>query len=274
MTYKQLSNENSTYIYEINLTRQEIADQTNKTEKELITNLETAGFPKGKVPYEIGKKQLNQEKVDQDVLSSLLSQAYSQIIKENNLKPITNPKVELKKAKKGEDWQIIITVAVSPNFSLPDYKKLVTDIKGDLKKSEIWTPDKGKPEQDEKKQQQNKEQILQKIFNDLLTHTSLIIPDLLIENEVNKRLTQLIDDVRASGLTIETYLQSKKQTKDSLQEKIKQEVTETYKLEMILDKIAEVESITVSDAEIENLFKQFDDEKHHLIKDNLYFYTI
>jgi len=41
----------------------------------------------------------------------LISRIYQEIVTKESLKPIISPKVDLVKAKEGEDWQIKITLA-------------------------------------------------------------------------------------------------------------------------------------------------------------------
>jgi FKBP-type peptidyl-prolyl cis-trans isomerase (trigger factor) len=82
----------------------------------------------------------------------------------------------------------------------------------------------------------------------------LQLSSLIIDYEVQRRQTQLLDDVRKVGLTIDAYLQSKNTSQEHLVEHFKDDVIATYKLEYALSEIAEKENITVEPAEIDALF--------------------
>ena len=64
----------------------------------------------------------------------------------------------------------------------------------------------------------------------------------LVESELNRKLTQLLDDVQKIGLTVDSYLQSKGLTMERLKEQYTREITDMYKLEFILLDIADKES--------------------------------
>ena len=105
-------------------------------------------------------------------------------------------------------------------------------------------------------------------------NNSIEISDLIIEQELNKKLSQLLDDVNKIGLTVESYLESKKETIDSIKNKFKKEIEDTYKLEFIFEAIAEEAKLTVEKADIDTLITQTKDEaSRQQIEQNSYFYA-
>ena len=83
------------------------------------------GFRKGKAPDKLAEQQLNPERIRENVLKQLLPQAYSEVIQENNLRPIMNPKIQVEKINEGEDWIFSALTCEMPAIDPGDYKKVV-----------------------------------------------------------------------------------------------------------------------------------------------------
>ncbi len=205
------------------------------------------------------------------MVKTLLPRIYGDIIKKEGIAPVVPPRIKLQKAKENEPWEIQITVAEKPSVDLNDYKKEIKEAKGALKKSEIWLPGK---DTDEKKKDENKQAVLNAVLNALLQHTKCEISDVIIEEELDHRLTRLLDDIQKLGLTAEAYLKSKGITMEELRGKLTREITETYKMEFVLAEIAQQENITVDDKDLASLFSHITDEKERkAAQENAYFYA-
>jgi FKBP-type peptidyl-prolyl cis-trans isomerase (trigger factor) len=175
-------------------------------------------------------------------------------------------------AKEKETWQMKATIAEKPAVDLKDYKKKIQEAKTDLKKADIWVPGKD-PQKPEDKNALN-DKLLNTALSTLLKEAVCEISPLLIESELNRKLTQLVDDVQKIGLTVDSYLQSKNLTMDKLKEQYTREITDMYKLEFILLQIADKENIQVEQADLEKLFGALKDEKDKATaKANSYFYA-
>lgn len=237
----------------------------------ILAEFSIEGFRKGKVPAAIAEKHIPKDKVYEQLIRTLLPRIYEEVIKEEKLKPIVSPKIDLVKAKENESWQVKATVAEKPDVQLGDYKKKVQDAKADLKKTDIWVP--GKEEKKEDQAAQN-DKMLNTALTALLKEVKCDISPLLIEAELNRKLTQLIDDVQKIGLTVDSYLQSKGLTMDKLKEQYTKEITDMYKLEFILLEIADKENIQVDQADLDKLFGALKDEKDKAAAQaNSYFYA-
>jgi len=97
--------------------------------KSLSADTKVEGFRKGKAPADLVNKKLRQEKIYDELIRKLLPDIYEHIIKTEKLEPAISPKVELKKALEKEDWLIEFTVALKPHVTIPEYKKIVTEVK-------------------------------------------------------------------------------------------------------------------------------------------------
>lgn len=249
-----------------------VKDEFKNSFERLQKELQVEGFRKGKVPKAIAEKNLKKEAIYQETIKELLPKIYQDILKKENLQPIVNPKIELVKAKENENWEVKITIAGKPTIDLKNYKIAIQTAKAKAKKEEIWVP--GKNSEDKPDKEKDKQKILNEILNILLNETKLEISDLIVEDELNRRLTQLLDEIQKIGLTVEAYLKSKSLTMDQLKERQTKEITDTYKLEFILQEIADKEGIKVEKADIEKVFSTIKEEKERKIAEqNAYFYA-
>ena len=260
---------------EINLTipssdiQKEKADAFSRLQKELTVE----GFRKGKVPLPIAEKHLSQEVVYQELIRVILPKIYAEILKKESLKPIINPRIELVKAKEGEDWEVKITLAEKPVVELKNYKEVVKEVKTKVKKADIWVPGKDKSVE-EKNPEANKSKLINPILEAVLKEVKIEISDLIIDEELNHRLSRLVDDVEKIGLTTEAYLKSKNLTMDQLKSNYKREIEDTYKLEFILAEIADCENIKVEKEDLDKLLANIKDEKERKIaSENSYYYA-
>ncbi len=270
-TYKIKKLPKSTVEVEVKITADYLDKKKNEAFSRLQKNLEVAGFRKGNVPTNIAKKHISNEQIVQEMITKVLPEIYSEIVKKEDLKPIYNPKIDFVKAKDGEDWEIKITIAEKPVVDLKDYKKIIKDVKQKEKKPDIWVPGKDK---DKKPEEKDNTQLLNKILEALLNEVKVEISDLILDEELNYRLTGLVDDIRRLGLTTESYLKSKNITMDELKKSYRKEIEDTYKLEFILQEIADKESIKVDQADLDKLFANISDEKQkQQAKENSYYYA-
>jgi trigger factor len=265
----------NTFKFELTIPKEQIKKAYDEAFNKLTLGLEVEGFRKGKAPAAIAEKHIKKEAVYNSLINTILPDIYRELITQENLKPVASPKVELVKANDNEDWVVNMTVAEKPIVKLKDYKKVLQKLKADQKKDDIWVPGKEqKPEEDPKAKEAKEREYLNKVFEAILKETDIEISDIILDEEINKRLTKLVDDVQKLGLTMDAYLQSKGETMESIRAKLITEITDTYKLEFALEEIADSEKIVVEDKDIEKLFGDIKDEKaKEEAKKNAYFYA-
>ncbi|MFZ2206886.1 MAG: trigger factor [Microgenomates group bacterium] len=245
-----------------------------KTSFELLhAEFEMGGFRKGKVPRELAEKNITKDSVYSHLIRELMPKIYEDIVKKENLKPILSPKIELVKAKENEDWELKVTLAEKPVVKLKDYKKQVQEAKKTLKADDIWVP--GKEQQTpDKSADQKKEKALNVSLEAVLKECECELPPLLIEEELDRRLSQMVDDVQKIGLTMDKYLQTRNLTMDTVKERLTREITDMYKLEFILQTIADEEKLEVKQEDLNALFSNIKEEKDRKAAEaNAYFYA-
>jgi trigger factor len=272
-SYKIEKKLNSQFDIVVDIPKKTISESYDKEFEALRKELVVDGFRKGAVPRKIAEQKIEKEKIYNRLIQNLLSQIYREIIAKENLKPIINPKVDLVKAKEGEDWQIRIQVAEKPPVKLGGYKKKVSELNKSQKKADIWVP--GKNKDDENKNRETKKvEHLNQVLQTILSEADCQLPDLLINEELNHKLTQLVDELQKLGLTIEAYLKSKNLNIEQLKERYKKEIEEAYRIEFILNEIAESEKIAVKPEEINQIIAKITNKKEKQIaQENLYYYA-
>lgn len=205
---------------------------------ELAKTVTVKGFRKGKAPIDKVKEKIDPSDLTQKVLNKILPKAYTDAILKHKLKPATYPKFEL--LSQSPTWQVRATLAQIPEFELGEYKQSLASfagektIKGELTKEQ-------------------KEQLVIKI---LLEVVKVKIPKMLIDDEVNHRLSDLLARIEKLGLNFDSYLGSVGKTPQSLREEYERQVKDGVSLELILNKIADTRNIDVKESEVEVAIKQ------------------
>lgn len=230
---------------EVKKAREEVLDQTSQ-------NAKLSGFRKGKAPKKLVEQNIDTEKVREEVLKKLLPQAYIEAIQKHNLRPIINPKIHVEKLEEEKDWQFVALTCEAPEVQLGKYKEEIQKITA---KSKIIVP--GKEPQ---------KPAFEDIVKALLESAAITIPGLLIEHEVDRLLSQMLDEVKKLGLTLDQYLSSTNKTPQSLRDDYQKKAENDIKLEFALQKIAESENITVEQTEIDEAIQKAKDdtERKHL----------
>lgn len=219
-----------------------------------VANAEITGFRKGKAPRNLVEQNLDLGKIREEILRKLLPQAYVKAVEEHNIRPIMNPKIHVEKLEDEKDWVVMALTCEMPEVKLGNYKE---EIKKVTAKSKIIVPGKEKQEPS-----------MDDIMNAVIENVTVEIPSLLVEQEVDRLLSQTLDEIKRLGLTLDQYLQSTGKTPEQLRADYTMKATNDIKLEFVLAQIAESEKISISDKEIEEAIQKAKDpvEKENLEK--------
>jgi len=145
-----------------------------------------------------------------------------------------------------KDWKFTASTCEAPQVDLNGYKE---NIKKITAKSKIIVP--GKEE---------KKTSFEEIITELQKSVSAKVSKIIVEQEVDRLLAQTLSEIKRLGLTLDQYLGSVHKTVEDLKKEYENKATNDIKLEFVLQKIAEEEKITVTDAEIEDTIKNAKDE--------------
>lgn len=218
--------------------------------EEIGKNIEVPGFRKGKAPLDKVVQKIPKNTLLEKTLERLLPKLFSDAMKKHKIKPAIYPKFELVKAKEDEDWQVRATTCEIPNIDLGSYKK---GISGIMRSKSIWTPDKDKKgKSDKEPTKQEKEQAA---INYLLENVKITVPRVLIDEEVNHRLSNLLARIEKLGLSLESYLSSIGKTSATLREDYQGQAEKAIKIDLILTAIASKDNIKVEKEDVENALK-------------------
>lgn len=239
---------------------------------EMVQNTEIDGFRKGKAPRAKVEEKLDKTKVYEEALKKIIPEAYGKAVEEHKLHPIVQPKIELKDATEQKDWVLRALTCEKPPVTLGEYKKAVTDLKA-TKAKKIWTPG-----QDEKKdeKEESKKPTIDELLKALYENVTVAIPALLLEHEVNRLLSDLIDQTKKLGMSAEQYLSSTGRTADSVRKEYEEQAKRTLSLEFALEAIADKEGLFVSDDDIDVVIKtaKTDEEKKALTAQRYYIASV
>lgn len=234
---------------------------------DFVKDAELAGFRKGKAPRKMVEDNLNKNTVYEEAIKRLIPKVYADAVEEHNIKPILMPQIELKEAKEQSDWIVLARTSEKPTVEVGDYKKVIQELKRE-KANALILPGKValKPE--------DKNPTLDEIITKLISVTKATIPSILIEHEVTHQLSQLVDQTKKLGLTVEQYLASTNRTAESVRQEYAANATRALTLEFTLEVVADKEKITVGDADLAKILataktdeekKQFEEQKYYLV---------
>ncbi|MEO1770880.1 trigger factor [Candidatus Enterococcus ferrettii] len=92
----------------------------NKVKKDLSV----PGFRKGKISRQVFNRMYGEEALYEDALNVVLPEAYEAAVKEAEIEPVSQPKIDVDTMEKGKDWVIKAEVTVKPEVKLGKYKDL------------------------------------------------------------------------------------------------------------------------------------------------------
>lgn len=239
----------------------------------LRKDLQVEGFRKGKAPKNIAEKKIRRDEVYDHLLRANASEWYSEIVKKEDLKPIIAPKVELKKAQEKTEWVLVMTTAEAPDVKLGNYKEKAQKTASEKKKDDIWVPGKD-PEPTQEEKDKKESALFQAKLAAILEEAKVEISDLILEEELNRKLAKLVDDVQRVGLTMDAYLSSRNTTQEKLKDQMKKEIEDAYKMEFVIQKIADEAKIEVGKEDFDKLIDNLKDDKDkETAKKNMYYYA-
>lgn len=249
-----------TFELEFTIPWTQVKKTYNKVLDEAVKQAEIKGFRKGKAPKDLVEKSLDKQKIYQEVLKHVLPSTYEAAVKQHNLRPLMSPKITPVSAQENKDWQFKAASCEAPEVKLGDYTKTV---KGELAKEKIWTPGKGKTETDKKGKdpQAGYDQKIRLATQALLQNVKVEVSDILVDDELNRMLTRLLDQVNKLGMTIDQYAAAKNMTADKLREIYRKQAAETLQMEFILQAIVQDRQIKINKEQVDKMIAAAPDEK-------------
>ncbi|HZQ29567.1 MAG TPA: trigger factor [Patescibacteria group bacterium] len=233
--------EDGTISLTVTIPASRIEETRKEVLKETAQKAEVPGFRKGKAPENLVEEKADEEKIKEEILRKLLPQTYLEAIQENKLNPIVSPQIHVQKLDKDSEWQYTALTCEAPVVDLGNYKE---EIKKLTAKSKIIVPGK-----------EPTPIAFEEITKVILENVKVNVPKIIIEREVDRLLSQTLDEVKRLGMTLDQYLASTGRSVEALRAEYETRSTNDIKLEFALQKIADEEKINVTDKEIEESIK-------------------
>lgn len=106
--------------------------------QKLAPKVKLQGFRPGHAPAELVEKQLDQNQLQQETIDEVLNTLYGKALTEENIRPVAQPKVEIKKFVPYTDIEFTTEIEVVGNVNIPKYDKLgVTKPKVSVVKKDV-----------------------------------------------------------------------------------------------------------------------------------------
>jgi trigger factor len=86
------------------------------------------GFRKGKVPEQVIDNQVGRAYVVQEALNDAISSAYEKAVRDNELKPVGQPEVEVTELEDRSHIAFTAEVEVRPEFEVPEYSSVKVEV--------------------------------------------------------------------------------------------------------------------------------------------------
>ena len=107
----------------------------NRAVKSYAQHVNVPGFRKGKAPRNIIERQVGKERIIAEALETLLPSAFQQVISENKLEVLMQPRIDSYTFDIGQDITVFATIELKPEVELKQYKGMTIDVE------EYITPD-------------------------------------------------------------------------------------------------------------------------------------
>ncbi|MFZ2153170.1 MAG: trigger factor [Microgenomates group bacterium] len=246
-------NPDKTFVIKATFTVPTIDKQYQKVLTSAQSNMDIKGFRKGKAPLDMVKDRLHDHVLIEETLTGLITTMYGEIIKTNHLHPIIQPQLKIVNPPLtlDKEWQIEVTGCELPEIKLSDKYQ-----------DEIKKINKAAKDDNDR---------LNQTISCLLKSSTVDLPEILVKNDVENKLSQLVDQTEQAGLTVQAYLKSKNTTLDQYKKDLETQIHQEWITNLAIDNIAKTNKIDVSQAEVDDIISKNKDMAKNL---NLVYYLL
>ncbi len=96
--------------------------------KDIAKQVNIPGFRKGKVPAKLIDQRFGRGMVLQEAINSILPQAYGQAVQEHDLRPLSEPDIDISELNDGKNVIFTAEVDVRPDFDIPDVSEIEVQV--------------------------------------------------------------------------------------------------------------------------------------------------
>lgn len=285
--------------------------------KELGKEVTVAGFRKGQAPENLIEARLDQNKILDKALSSLLPDILKEILEKEKFTPLTYPQINLTKVAPGNDLEFSLMFVLPPEVKLGDYKSIrvkkaqvepVSEEKIDQSIANIFEAKKkegstksepviygadGQPISSKSPSLELNDEFAKSLgandlahlrelvkadleeialteaerkfetdlFKELTAMSSVEVPDILVEDELNRMISRAQTDLSRSGIKFEDYLKESQKTIEQLMQDWRPQARNNVQVQLILGEVGKAEEVEISDEELEAAMSETDPSK-------------
>ena len=113
---------------DIDVTFEELAPYFAEAYKSIGASITIPGFRKGHVPQAMIEKRVGRAAVIDEAVNAALPTFYTEAAKENKVKVIGRPKVDIKELVDGEKLSFEVEVDVRPDLTLPNFSEITLEV--------------------------------------------------------------------------------------------------------------------------------------------------
>lgn len=241
MNFEVKKGENNTYTVKTTVPASDVQRQIDHALEHEAEHTEVKGFRKGKAPLNLVKEKLDPSKLRSHALNHILPDVYSQIIKEHKIQPIIDPRFEIVQFEEGKDLIVNVVLIETPTVTLKNYE----------------------PELQKKADSKEKEEALtnEEVVDVIINNSEVGLAEILIEDEANRMLQSLIDQIARLGIDLDQYLKSINKSAEQVRKEYLDIAKRTLHADFALTQIAIDKDIKVTDDEIQKTIDGVPDEK-------------
>ncbi len=123
MSIKEIKSGTLYKEYSLEIPYEEINQIIESKINEILPTVSMPGFRKGKAPANIVRKKY-ESSVISEAIENLVQTKTKDLLDKKNLKPFTQPKIDLKKYEKNQPIEVEIKIDLEPEIILKDFKKI------------------------------------------------------------------------------------------------------------------------------------------------------
>jgi FKBP-type peptidyl-prolyl cis-trans isomerase (trigger factor) len=267
----------------------DIEPRWNEMFAKLAGEVEIAGFRKGQAPVNMVEPRIANQ-VQQEVFKLIMPQALIEALQGSNIVPIDYPQYNVTSFTKGGELVFTAKVTERPNVKIGNYKilnakrppqkqisdadvqKVIDDLftrwktrnpqnaqaamddtfaKGVGAESLTDLKTKIKTDLDNEAKYNNELDYEESILQEVEKVTNVDIPEVLIQDEMNRMMLSLQRNVSDRGMLLEEYLKTQNKTADQIKAEWRPQAERNVRMELGLSEIARMENVNIADEELQ-----------------------
>ncbi len=276
----------------------------------IAEHLELPGFRPGKVPADMALKKVGELAVLEEAVELFVKDFYTELIEAHKVEAVGRPDIRVTKLAAGNPVGLTVRATVYPEVALPknwkqlhekivlepalpandeEVSKTLEDLRQSRKKDEV-VPElndefaksvgafdslehlktqihKGIGEEKARKARDARRG---KLIETLLAKSTLSVPRIFIESELEKIMSQMREDISRMGMKFEDYLKHSNKTEDGVRNEFREQARKRAELQLLLNKIAQEEKLEADETavatEIKHAMEHFPDANPELVK--------